>query len=345
VNRRFRDRLERWLEALWYRRAPKAWWYLLFAPLGLASSVTWLAAGWRWGRPFRHRVAIPVISVGNLCIGGSGKTQVVLYLCERARQAGLRPAALLRGYRGREVGPIEVPSSGSADRFGDEAILLARRCPEARVVVARDRAAGAELAARLGANWIVLDDGLQQRALEPLRSVVVLAAESPLGNGHLLPLGPLRDLPSRLGPDAAIWIHVEGSAEAPARAVFRSRTIPLGLVPADQPAATPRAFARMRIAAFAGIARPERFLKTLERAGAALTAQWLLGDHRRFDWDELVSAADRGLALGAEAMVCTEKDAVRLPANLGALALPIFALRVGIQLDLGESEISRLLSG
>jgi tetraacyldisaccharide 4'-kinase len=239
----------------------------------------------------------------------------------------------------------DAGSDPSFDRFGDEAILLARRCPNVRVIVACDRAAGSELAGRLGANWIVLDDGLQQRALQPSHSVVVLAAESPLGNGRMLPLGPLRDPLSSLEPRDAIWLHGEGSASAGIQPVFRSRTIPVGSVPATDLAAPPRSVNGMKVAAFAGIARPERFLRSLRDAGATLAAHWLRGDHRVFRLDELVQSARLAQSLGAEALICTEKDAVRLPREVGSLPLPVLALQVGLELSLGGSEIPTLLSG
>jgi tetraacyldisaccharide 4'-kinase len=340
----FRDRLEAALEALWYGRAPRAWRILLFGPLALASCFFRLGAARRRRRPFKHRSNRPVVSVGNLCVGGSGKTQVVLYLCGRAVEAGLRPAALLRGYRGRERGPVEVPPDGPSDRFGDEAILLTRRCPGARIIVARDRSAGALLAERLGARWIVVDDGLQQRDLEPRRSVVVLGAESPLGNGHLLPLGPLRDPPSRLRDEDAIWLHGEGPGLPGLPARFRSRSVPLGSVPVEDLNASPRSLQGRRLGAFAGIARPERFLKSLESAGASIVIRWVCGDHRVFREKELRKAAETAERLGAEALVCTEKDAVRLPPGLGPLPLPLLALRVSLQLDHGEPEVPGLLT-
>jgi tetraacyldisaccharide 4'-kinase len=344
VRLRFRDRLEAGLEALWYGRAGRVWWILLFVPLGLAACVMRLGAARRRRRPFKHRSQLTVVSVGNLCVGGSGKTQVVLHLCGRAVQAGIRPAAILRGYGGTESGPIEVPQDATPERFGDEAILLARRCPDARIIVARDRAAGAELAERLGARWIVLDDGLQQRDLEPRHSVVVLAAESPLGNGRMLPLGPLRDPLSRLRADDAIWLHGEGSGLPGTPATFRSRSLPRGSVPAEDLKATPRSVRGRRLAALAGIARPERFLRSLEAAGASVVTQWLCGDHRVFRKDDLVCAAEIARRLGAEALICTEKDAVRLPTGLDSLPLPLLALRVELELDFGEERIPILLS-
>jgi len=341
---RLRDRIEAGLEALWYGRAAWSWRILLFAPLWVASRFFRLGAARRRRRPYQHRSSRPVVSVGNMCVGGTGKTQVVLYLCERAVQAGLRPAVLLRGYRGRESGPVEVPRDATPERFGDEALLLMRRCPQARILVARDRAAGAVLAERLGAQWIVLDDGLQQRALEPTHSVVVLAAESPLGNGSMLPLGPLRDPPSRLRAEDAIWLHGEGRGLAGFPPAFRSHSVPLGWVPAEDLAKPPASLKGRKLGVFAGIARPERFVRSVESAGASVVAQWLCGDHRVFAKDELRVAAETARALGADALVCTEKDAVRLPSGLESLPLPVLALRVALELDLGEPRLSALWS-
>ncbi|MHB8418983.1 MAG: tetraacyldisaccharide 4'-kinase [Myxococcales bacterium] len=339
---RARDRAERWLDALWEGRAPRAL-ALLTLPLGLLSLFTRVFASWRRRRP-RRRPPLSVVSVGNLRVGGTGKTQVVLELCRRAEIAGLAPAVVIRGYGGQDRGPARV-SEPDAVRFGDEAALLACRLRRTTIVVARDRWAGVEVARSLGCNWIVLDDGMQQRAVEPTREVVVVPAESPWGNGRLLPLGPLREPRSRLDGRALLWLHGEGEPAGLAAAI-RSRSRAVGFVPAGDLASEPRWPAApdgRPVAAFAGIARPERFFRALESLGLALAARWPLADHRTFSAQDLAEAAERGRAVGAACLVCTEKDAVRLPRGLVA-GLPILALRVELAIERGEAAIAGLLS-
>ncbi len=334
-----RDRVERAFEALWEGRAPIAF-ALLFVPLGLLALLTrWVGA--RRRRRSRQRPSIAVVSVGNLRVGGTGKTQVVLELCRRAEVSGLAPAVVLRGYGGSERGPVRVLPDADPDRMGDEPVLLARRRPGTLVVVSRDRWAGVELARAEGRKWIVLDDGLQQREVEPSRSVVVVPADSPLGNGWLLPLGPLREPPGSLGPGDLVWLHGDGPGEG-VKPAIRSRSRPVGVVPAGDLAAPPQPLAGQRVAAFSGIARAQRFRESLAAAGAQLALDWRLSDHRVFAADELQQAAQEAQRAGATALVCTEKDAVRLPPQL-QLPLPLLALRVELEILAGEERIASLL--
>ncbi len=334
-----RDRVERLLERLWSQPLePLAW--LIVWPLGLASIATRLA-GRRRRRRSRAAPALPTVAIGNLHAGGTGKTQVALELCARTLVEGRSPAVVLRGYGGSERGPAVVGPSGDAARFGDEALLLARRCPGALVVVSRDRAAGIALAAGRGADLALLDDGLQQRDVEPSRNLVLFPAESPLGNGHLLPLGPLREPLGAMPRERLVWLHGEGAGEPPFEVDVRSVSVPVGLVPSGDLGAAPAPFAGLRILAFCGIARPARFFRTLEIGGAELAGRVAFGDHRRFRPAELVALAARAREAGAGALCCTEKDAVRLPSI--ELAVPILALRVCLRLISGEPSVRRIV--
>jgi tetraacyldisaccharide 4'-kinase len=338
VRRTLRDRLECWLERLWEGRAPRVFAFL-WLPLAVASLGTRLASWTRRRRP-RRPAPLPVVSVGNLRVGGSGKTQVVLELCRRAAEAGLAPAVVLRGHGGRQRGPALV-TNGDAGRFGDEAVLLEQRLARTTVIVARDRWAGVELARTIGCNWVVLDDGLQQRAVKPSRDVVVLPAEAPWGNGHLLPLGPLRDPRASLAGRELLWVHGEGDG-AGVSASVRSRSRAAGFVPAGDLSAELLAKVPAPAAAFAGIGRPGRFFRTLESAGLRLAAAWPLADHRTFTAAELRHAERLAREAGAACLVCTEKDAVRLPRGLD-LGLPLFALRVDLVIERGQGEVEALL--
>lgn len=338
---RLRDRIERAAEALWEGRAPLAY-LLLWVPLFLASLVTRVFAR---RRPARRKASgCRVVSVGSLHVGGSGKTPVVLELSARAAALGIPAAVVLRGYGGDVAGPTRVASDGDPDRFGDEAVLHARRSPRTLVIVSRERRAGVELARACGARLVFLDDGFQQRRIAPDRSVVVLPAEAPLGNGRLLPLGPLREPPSRLSPEDVLWLHGEPGRRAVGLPIaIRSRLRPAGLVAAGDLAADPAPTPSGPVAAFCAIARPGRFFGMVEAAGLRLAARWPLGDHRPISAAELRAAAARAAGLGASALVCTEKDAARLRVP-DDLALPVYALRVSLSIEAGEERVAGLLS-
>jgi tetraacyldisaccharide 4'-kinase len=337
---RWRDLLERVLEHLWY--GPRGLLFvLLLVPFGLLSLVVRLASR-RRRRRHGQRAPFPVIGVGNLVVGGSGKTQVVLELARRATARGLRPAVLTRGYGGRLEGSVRVEADSPSEHVGDEACLLARSLPGATVIAGPDRLESALLAERLSAGLAILDDGLQQRRVAVDRTVWLLARESPLGNGHLLPLGPLRDPVGTIEPHDLIWIHGEGPPGENLRPVVRSRSRPLGLVSAFDLQGPLTPADGLAVAAFCGIARPMRFFASLHEAGANVLVAWARGDHRVFSAAELLRAARIAQTRGATALVCTEKDAVRLP--LIALPLPIFALRVALEISSGAELVDELLA-
>jgi tetraacyldisaccharide 4'-kinase len=261
-------------------KAPDFWW----RPPGLAASLLGpaaLAYGAVAAARMKRRGAdpgIPVICIGNVTVGGSGKTPTALAVATLLRKMGRTPAFLLRGYGGRVPGPVRVdPNAHRYDEVGDEALLLARREP---TIVVRDRPGGAALCRAVGADVIVMDDGLQNPSLAKTFSVAVFDGARGFGNGLVLPAGPLR------APLRAQWplIHcglVIGDG-APGREVARTiseRGIPFlraGLEP--DPATRDRLRGR-RILAFAGIGRPSKFFDTLIECGAEIVASRAFPDH------------------------------------------------------------------
>ena len=202
---RWRDALERGVERLWY--GPKGWLFgLLLIPLGILTPFSRYASR-RRRRTRATPSPLPLLGVGNLVAGGSGKTQVVLELGRRASGRGLRPALLTRGYGVRLSSPVRVTADSPSALAGDEACLLARRLNDALVLAGPDRLESARLARQLGATLAILDDGLQQRRVAVDRKIWVLPADSPFGNGHLLPLGPLREPPEAISPEDLVWLH------------------------------------------------------------------------------------------------------------------------------------------
>lgn len=277
----------------WWRNEPPLWSWPLW-PLSLA----W-RAGAAFGRTRGEAFAakVPVISVGNLVVGGAGKTPVTMALAARLAAAGRKPAVLSRGYAG-----------------GDEARLMERR--GLTVFVGPSRVASAQRAVEQGADVLLLDDGLQHHALGRDLDVIVADASNPLGNGRVMPMGPLRELPADLSRvrRGLLWLT---HCELPRH----PRLGELSRFPAVESRYRTRADLRgKRVFAFAGIARPEHFQKTLLDAGAEIAfAKWF-GDHHRYtrrELDELRRAA------GSAPLVTTEKDLARIDDPRGIEAVPI----------------------
>lgn len=309
-------------------RAP-AFWYappgtagsVLTAALLTPASLAWTAATrWRLSGTRSWRAPLPVVCVGNLVAGGAGKTPVVLDLLARLRRDGLEAHALSRGHGGRLPGPLRVdPARHTAAEVGDEPLLLAASAP---AWIARDRADGARAAAADGAGALVLDDGFQNPGLAKDLSLLVVDGETGVGNGRVIPAGPLRE-PVADGLARAQALLLLGEDRRGIADLCRGRLPVLRgrLVPEPQAAA---ALAGRRVLAFAGIGRPEKFFRTLEALGADIAARIPFPDHHPFTPAELRALLDRAAALDALA-VTTEKDMVRLPAALRGRvrALPV----------------------
>jgi len=276
----------------WRGRGPLA---RLLAPLGAlyGTSVAFKARHARAADP-----GIPVVCVGNLTAGGSGKTPVAMAVAELLRAKGHRPYFLTRGYGGSERGPALASRGHSAAQMGDEALLLARTAP---TIVARNRAAGARLAREKGATVIVMDDGHQNFSLRKNLSLVVVDGETGFGNGFQIPAGPLRE-PVVLGLSRADAVVLVGDG-SPDLLGFRGPVLRAHLKPDGAP------FADKSVFAFAGIGRPEKFVASLEAGGAAVTGSCFFADHHPYHEDEILQLK----AVAGDAMlVTTEKDFVRL---------------------------------
>ena len=245
----------------------------------------------------------PVVCVGNLTLGGAGKTPVSAALRERFAAQGLRAATLSRGYKGKLTGPTRVdPNAHTATDVGDEPLMLAQT---GESWIAQDRPAGARAMTADGVEVVILDDGHQNPTLKKARSIVVIDASEPFGNGHVFPKGPLRE-PVARGLARADAVVLMGDGETPAKVaasglpVWRAR-----LAPAN--ALEPGGYV-----AFAGIGRPERFFDALRaREGVTLLDAAPFPDHHAYTGSDesylRKLASERGARL-----VTTDKDAVRL---------------------------------
>ncbi len=256
---------------------------------------------------------MPVICVGNFVVGGAGKTPTALALTRIARGRGYKPGLLASGYGGRSEGPLLVdPERHDADEVGDEALLLAAAAP---TVVARDRAAGARRLVEEGIDFIIMDDGFQNPSIAKDVSVIAVDSAVGIGNGRVVPAGPLR-APLRVQlrrADALLVIGGGAAAEPLVRAAARAgrATLHGRLRPSKV-----REWRKEPILAFAGIGRPEKFFETLKEIRATVVRTMNFPDHHRYtdaEAAELIAAAD------AEKLrlVTTEKDLVRLAGRTG----------------------------
>jgi tetraacyldisaccharide 4'-kinase len=295
--------------AFWYR--PASWKSHLLTPLGALYGAVAARRLQRGGVD----AGIPVLCVGNYHGGGAGKTPTVLALAQLLRDLGETPVVLSRGYGGKLRGPVRVdPARHSAADVGDEPLMLAQKLA---VVVARDRVAGVALAKSQGATVILMDDGFQNPAVAKDASLIVIDSERGLGNGRVMPAGPLR-APLRLQierTDALVVIGegtgadaVAGSIAGQGKPVLRARFV------ADESSLA--ALRGKRALAFAGIGDPVRFFDTLSANGIDVVRGRTFADHHAFSprqIDALLAEAKRDGLIP----VTTEKDLVRLPDKAG----------------------------
>jgi tetraacyldisaccharide 4'-kinase len=312
------------------------------------------------------RASIPVVSIGNLRVGGSGKTPLALWLAERVQAAGRRPAIVTRGYggRAREAPTLIVPramleevkgklESAAAEiigfdeardlprDLGDEARLLALRTL-APVVVAPERLEGCEIAARIGCDLALLDDGFQHRRLHRDLDIVLTSFDD--ARARLLPAGPLREGLSGLAR-ADLLVATDEHAPTGRCPVFRQRQVAVGLVAEVGLHASLEPLDVLRgreIVGVAGIARPERFLDLLAQAGAKqVCVPFLFPDHHAFGAADLKDIARA--AAGRYTVVTTEKDLVKLRGDAPP-SMPLLALRIDLVIDDAHGLLDRVLA-
>ncbi len=315
-----------------------------------------------------ERAPLPVISVGNLAVGGTGKTPLVLAIAQWLLASGIPVALLTRGHGRRARATILRPAGGplpAVAEIGDEPWFLARRAPGVTLGVDADRRRAARaLAPLLAGGVFLLDDGFQHRRLARDLDLVALAAADPLAAGRLLPAGRLREPPSALGR-AHRGILVHGPTESPADVAARAREVG-AIAPALPLATAAAAIAGVRplgdfsapllppgaiagpVAAVAGIARPERLAAGLRAAGIEVAMTAAFPDHHPF------SAADRprlaALTRVASTLVTTEKDEPRLLAAFGpglaaAIGAQVLVAELALRFETGEDDLRHAVLG
>jgi tetraacyldisaccharide 4'-kinase len=289
------------------------------------------------------KVAQRVISVGNITLGGTGKTPAVMQIAELLQRHQKKPVVISRGYGRHNESSIVVVSDGNkvlvdAETGGDEPVLIGSKLTDVPVVVCSDRHRAALLAHdKFGNDTVILDDGFQHARLQRDLDIVLIDAADPFGNGRLFPAGILREPLSALRRANAILItHVDGSAELESvkrkirlhtqARIFTSHQVPSGIVDVVTGEVKPLSVLRdTAVLAFSGIARPAAFTTMLRSLGALVKAEYTYHDHYEYAASDIAAIKQRASNEKAGMIITTEKDAVRIkglgPAGIWALRI------------------------
>ncbi len=317
------------------------------------------------------RLPCPVVSVGNLTVGGTGKTPMVIMLATLLKDKGYRPAVLSRGYGGEKSGKIDVVSDGECillgpDEAGDEPVLIAASTHQVPVLTGADRFTSGQYAVDyLKADVLLLDDAFQHRRLHRDLNILLLDAARPFGNGSILPRGPLREPRSALNrADMVVLTRMDEKNQSPLESdlerefpgmpVFKAVHRPAGLCKIRFPSLggrderegeiilSPDFLKNKRVFAFAGIAQPDSFKKMIESLGAEIAAFRAFPDHHRYsatDMDDILRASRES---GAEIILTTEKDGVKLP-ELKEPLPDLYMLRIEMDILSDQEKMADLI--
>lgn len=313
----------------------------------------------------QEKLAVPVISVGNLVLGGTGKTPLVAYIAEFLRKQGKKPAVLSRGYKGTASGRINVVSDGDrvlldAAAAGDEPRLLAEKLPGTPIITGRNRSATGRFAVgTFAVDHLVLDDGFQHLALKRDIDLVLFSGEKLLGNGRVLPGGELREPLSALKrADAFVLTTIESPADERIAEFIRFLTADFPCKPVFTGSYMPadtlcRTFAgqhdslsldkgrEIPVYGFCGIANPDSFRHTLQKAGLKLVGFRAFADHHAYTREDLLELCRLGTSAGARALIATEKDLVKIRDRFEP-DMPLLVLPVRLEMN---SDFDRFLLG
>ena len=331
----------------------------------------------RTGVLSRYPLGCQVISIGNVTVGGTGKTPMVEKLARELSDQGRKVAILSRGYRKKEKGfwqktgdklrfgpggpPPRVVSDGrrlllDSEMSGDEPYMLATNLPDVVVLVDKDRVKSGRYAVRkFGCDTLLLDDGFQYQRLKHRRDIVLVDRTNPFGNGNVLPRGILREPAENIARASFVCItKARGGDTAALRRRIRELNPECGLMECNHdPTALVDAFTRerfplarlkgMKVYAVSGIAAPLSFENSLEKLGATLLERRHFADHHRFSQQEIIDIVNRAQELGADAVLTTEKDAVRMT-RIDRRAVPVLFLRIEVVFLDGADEFRRCVN-
>jgi tetraacyldisaccharide 4'-kinase len=319
-----------------------------------------------------QRLPCLVISVGNLCLGGTGKTPMVLYLGKMLHDMGIKPVVISRGYKGLYENQGAVVSDGRTIRCdarsaGDEPYLLANLLQGVPVVVGKDRvAAGQTALARFSPDALLLDDAFQHQRLQRDLNLLLLDAGNPFGNSYVAPRGPLREPASALcHADAVILTRCDNTTpfhydalvkRVSPRPVFRTshRSVLRGLLKAGQKPGTalldhlnryqPGHLNGRRVFAFSGLAHNRTFRDSLSSLGLKIDDAMEFKDHHPYDLDDAKRIARAAQSTGSDFLVTTDKDYVRLPRNV-AFSLDLIVMGIEIDFKQDQERWKRFMEG
>ena len=294
-------------------KSPKHWQRAGIVPLLLSP----LSLIYRMASAFPRMIAnplradIPVICVGNIVAGGAGKTPIAIDIATRLKNIGKSPHIITRGYGGDAIGPIMVEAGANWHDTGDEAILLAAAAP---TWVAKDRKAGVANATNNGADMVILDDGFQNPSLIKDLSIVVVDGGFGFGNKMLLPAGPLRESINS-GISRAGAVVIIGDDKQGARASILESNAKIEILQARLRPTNGDELKDRDVVAFAGIGRPEKFFETLAEIGCNIKSSHSFPDHHEYSIRDISPILEMAEKINA-VVVTTEKDAVKIPANM-----------------------------
>ncbi|MCK4293794.1 MAG: tetraacyldisaccharide 4'-kinase [Planctomycetes bacterium] len=299
-----------------------------------------------------HRTNAAVISIGNITAGGTGKTPLVIWLCNQLSQ-NYKCAILTRGYRGTENSKLKTQN------FFDEPAILAESCPDAKVIVNPDRVAGAaEAVGRFGTKVLIMDDGFQHRRLARDLDIIAIDATRPFGYGRILPAGLLREPVAALKrADAVVITRSDQAAEAQlTRLEHKIRHIKADMIiatsihapvcaeSADAGQISLEELKAKKIFAFCGIGNPDAFLNTIKNLGANLLGSKIFDDHHHYTDDCLAQVCEQAERIEADLVLTTQKDWTKIAPLLSAEKRPPFAyLAIEIRFSAGEDKLRRLI--
>ncbi len=356
------DEVESFWSKIQQKKSPGLW-SVILAPLsiGYGIGIRFRLSAYRYKPQKRKSLPGFVVSIGNLTIGGTGKTPTVIMLAKWASNEGYRVSVLSRGYRGRYKEDFLEVSDGSAIKAGpletgDEPYLIARKLTGVPIVISRKRfKAGLFAHKKFGCNFFILDDGFQHLELKRDLDLALLDASNPFGNGHLMPWGPLREPIDQLGRADAFIITRSNENPAidkivgflkekfPSSPIFYGDHLPEKVVfPFSNEALSPEFLEGKRVFAFAGIARPESFKETLIRLGADLVYFRGYRDHYKFKKNEIQDLIKMKKKHGADYLITTEKDWVRI-ASFASMYPELAYLCIQFNLLSGKDDFFRMV--